>query len=348
MITYYPWSEEVLNECLSGHDQGALSTLDLELTAKCTHVSCIYCDSKPEVGSRHPNELNYRETEKLLKDAKKLGLRWIFSCGLGEPLEDTRFERLVETVSMLGVRLSIFTNGILIDEKKAKWLHDNKVCLILKLDTFKEATFDKILGKKGKARRIYEMIKLLLDAGYGKYCGNDYTDLAFSIVPTLLNIHDIDNVIKFAKENNIFPSVGELERAGRALEEKTYHDLALDGKKMLSLKKKVEELLWEGYTRPICPTIITGLHIDNVGSCVVDLETGLNCKWFLLGEPMVKILGNVRGDDLGTMLKAARRYREKCFEMNGNGVRHCESVEYVFGGCGGSPRKIIQLARRHL
>lgn len=348
MITYSPWSEEVLNECLAGHDRGELSTLDLELTAKCTHASCIYCDSRPRVGSRHPDELNFRETEKVLGDAKKLGLKWIYACGLGEPLEDLRFERLIKTASKLDVRLSIFTNGTLINEEKAKWLHKNKVCLILKLDTFEEATFDRILGEKGTAQRIYEAVKLLLDVGYGKNCENGRTDLAFSIVPTQLNIRDIDKVINFAKENNIFPSVGELEQAGRAFEEKIYHGLALDTREMLSLKKKVEGLLWEGYTRPICPTIITGLHIDNVGNCVVDLETGLNCKWFLLKEPMVKMLGNVRKGDLATMFKAVRSYRKKCFETNSNGLRNCESIEYIFGGCGGSPRKIIQLARRHL
>lgn len=348
MIVYYPWSEKVLNECLAGHDRGELSTLDLELTAKCSQASCIYCDSRPDVGIRHHNELNYRETEKLLKEAKKLGLRWIYTCGLGEPLEDIKFERLVETASMGDVRLSIFTNGILIDKNKAKWLHENRVCLILKLDTFEEATFDKILGKKGTAQKIYEVVKLLLDAGYGKNCGNNYTDLAFSIVPTSLNIDDIGNVVKFAKKNHIFPSIGELERAGRAFEKKTYHDLALDNERILELKKKVESLLWKGYTRPICPTIITGLHIDNIGDCVVDYQTGLNCKWFLLGEPMIKILGNIRKDSLAGMFNSAREYRKKCFEKNGNGVRECESTEYVFGGCGGSPRKIIQLARQHL
>lgn len=348
MITYYPWSEEVLKECLSGHDKGELTTLDLELTAKCTYASCIYCDSRPDVGIRHPHELNHRETDKLLNDAKKLGLRWIYACGLGEPLEDTKFEKLVETASKLDVRLSIFTNGILIDKKKAEWLHDNNVNLVLKLDTFKEEDFDKILGKKGTARRIYEVIEFLLNAGYGKNCRNGYTDIAFSIVPTSLNIHDIGNVIKFAKDNNIFPSVGELEQAGRVLNNKSYHELAIDSNNMLSLKKTVEELLWKGYTRPICPTIITGVHIDNVGNCIVDKDTGLNCKWFLLGEPMEKRLGNVREDDLSKLFKDAREYRKRCFEANGNGVKHCESIEYVFGGCGGSPRKIIQIARQHL
>lgn len=354
MISYYPWSEDVLGECLAGHDRGELPTLDLELTAKCTYASCIYCDSKPEVGRRHRNELNYRETEKLLEDASKLGLRWIYSCGLGEPLEDTRFGKLVETASHLGVRVSIFTNAISVDRARARWLHEHGACLIVKLDTFDEATFDVILGKKGAAHKIYKAVEFLLGAGYGRHCEDGHTDLAFSIVPTSLTFSQIDgvnqlnDVIEFAKENNIFPSIGELEQAGRVLDKKSYGNLAISGKDMLLLKEKVERLLWEGYTRPICPTIITGLHIDNVGECVVDRETGLNCKWFLLKEPMVRELGNVRKDDLATLYQAARAYRRHCFEANGNGVRRCESVEYVFGGCGGSPRRIIELARQHL
>lgn len=348
MISYFPWSEEVLNECLSGHDRGELTTLDLELTAKCSHAECIYCDSKPDVGSRHPNELNYRETEELINDAKKLGLRWIYTCGLGEPLEDLKFERLVEMASKLDIRLSLFTNGILIDEKKAKWLHDNKVSIILKLDTFDEKKFDIILGKEGMAKKIYEAIHFLLDAGYGKNCGEGYTDLAFSIVPTSLNIHDIEEIIMFAKANNIFPSIGELEQAGKVLEKKTFYDLTVDKNDIVSLKKIVERLLWTGYTRPICPTIVTGIHIDHLGKCVVDRKTGLNCKWFLLTEPMIKEIGNVRKDGLAKIFKEVKTYRGNCFEANRDELTHYESIEYVFGGCGGSPSKIVQIARKHL
>jgi MoaA/NifB/PqqE/SkfB family radical SAM enzyme len=349
MITYYPWSKEVLEECLSGHDRGELTTLDLEFTAKCTTASCIYCDSRPEVGNRHPHELNFRHTEKLIRDAKKLGLRWIYACGLGEPLEDSRFEKLVELAAQLEIRLSIFTNGVLIDKEKAKWLHDNKVSLLLKLDTFNRENFDKILGIKGTAIKIYNTINLLLDAGYGKNCKTGYTDLAFSIVPTAFTINDIDDVIVYAKKNNIFPSIGELEQSGRS-SGSNYANLALNHKQMDSLKKKVDELLWEGYTRPICPTIITGVHIDNVGNCIVDQETGLNCKWFLLGEPMEKELGSIREKnfDLAKIFKDARIYRADCFNKKDNGVHRYESTKFVFGGCGGNPQEIIPLARDHL
>ena len=347
-IVYQPWGEAVRNECLSAHDKGELSTLDLELTAKCTKASCIYCDSRPDVGSRHANELNLRETKKLLEEAKELGLRWIFTCGLGEPLEDIKFKGLVKTASELGIRVSLFTNGILIDKTIAEWLHDNGVCLILKLDSFQEETFEKILGKKGAAQEIYNCLDLLLESGYAQHNENGYTDLAFSIVPTRLNLNEIEDVITFAKKNNIFPSVGELEQAGRALENSVYQDLSLDHQEILALKAKVETLLWKGYTRPICPTIITGVHIDNIGQCVVDSETGLNCKWFLLREPAIKIMGSIRENTLAELFSNVRKYRKKRFEGNGDAVRKCEAVEYVFGGCGGNPSEIIRLARQHL
>jgi len=347
MITYFPWSEAVLKECLAVHDKGGMATLDLELTAKCTSASCVYCDSRPNVGARYPDELNLRETENLLEQGKKLGLRWVFSCGLGEPLEDRKFMGFIEKAASLNIRVSLFTNGIAIDGNMARWLRDNRVCLIVKLDSLVEETFDTLLGKKGTARKVYRAVEELLAAGYGAD-GSGPTELAFSIVPTKLSLGGIGPVVQYAKEHNVFPSVGELEQAGRALERNAYQGMAVDGAGLASLKREVEGLLWKGYTRPICPAIVTGVHIDNIGKCVVDRETGLNCKWFLLREPLVKEIGSVRSQDLADLFEKVRAYRKKCFERNENGLRRCAGVEYVFGGCGGSPSKIVRIAREHV
>lgn len=348
MITYYPWSEKVLHECLLSHDNGEMPTLDLEFSAKCTCASCIYCDSKPGVGRKNPRELNTKQIVKLITDARNLGLKWIYACGLGEPLEDDKLEVLVPLATKLGIKLSIFSNGILIDRRRARWLYENNVCIILKLDTFKEKTFDKILGKKGAAKKIYNSIDLLLDAGYGKKIDNKYTDLAFSIVPTKLNLGDIEDVVRFAKAHNIFPSIGELEQAGRASYMSVYGDLSIGEENMLQLKKRIESILWKGYTRPVCPTIITGLHIDNIGHCVADRDTGLNCKWFLLNEPRVVTLGNIKNDNLSELFAKAMEYRWNCFRSNKLSIESSEATEYIFGGCGGSPREIIKLSRAHL
>lgn len=347
MIMYYPWSQEVLQECLSAHSKGKISTLDLELTAKCSKVNCIYCDSRPDVGVRMQNELNAREREKIILNAKKLGVKWIYSCGLGEPFEDPSITRIIEVASKNNIRISLFTNGILIDEGKAKWLNDNGVCLILKMDSLIEDDFDKLLGKKGAANKIYASMNFLLKAGYNKI-NNGNTNLALSIVPTSVNYNYILDIVKYCLDNNIYPSIGELEKAGRAAERSTYNELSVSQEETLDLKQRLEDLLWKGYSRPICPTIITGIHIDNIGQCTVDLETGLNCKWFMLTEPMVHKIGDIRSNDIQTLFSSVSEYRRECFSKKNNGVENAEKVCFPFGGCGGSPRNIIKLARKYL
>lgn len=347
-VTYYPWSTEVLSERLAAHDANRLATLDLDFTAQCSRASCVYCDSRPGVGRRHSAELDMELTEKLLADAKGLGVTWVYACGLGEPLEDMRFRQLVELSTRLGLRLSLFTNAMLIDRGLAKWLHEHNVCLIVKLDTFQESTFDKILGRKGGARKIYRAIENLLEVGYAQQTPTGLTDLAFSIVPTKLNVDDIGAVVSFAKEHNIFPSVGQLECAGRAKETKCYGELSLGSDDLLALKQAIEKILWQGYTRPICPTIITGVHIDNTGDCVVDTDTGLNCKWFMLREPRVTILGSLKTETIASLWEKVTQYRRRCFEFNEQRISECEKTEYIFGGCGGSPKEVVRLARTHL
>lgn len=343
-ITYYPWSEEVLNDCIQEYSIGKLPTIDLELTAQCSKCSCIYCDSRPAVGVAYPNELKLDETLRFLKEAKKLGAKWMYICGLGEPLEDPKFFDMVSYLNKLQINLSVFTNAQFIDKKVAKFLRRHNVFLIVKLDTFDEKVFDRVLGGKGKARRIYKAVEYLLNAGYARNNGTGFTDLAFSIVPTKLNLSSISNVIAFAKEHNIFPSIGELEFSGKAKLPFIYEKLVLSAEETLHLRKVVEKTFWPNYKRPICPAILTGMHITNTGDVVVDRETGLACKWFLLQEPLVEVLGNIRECDLKTLFQRTKEYRLRCFTNKEVIKKH--EIDYIFGGCGGNPKDVIKIAKK--
>jgi MoaA/NifB/PqqE/SkfB family radical SAM enzyme len=347
MLNYAAFSPKVLNKCLCGYAKGKIPTLDLELTAKCSAAKCIYCDSRPGVGDKNPGELTYADLEKLIVEARKHGLEWVYTCGLGEPMEDENFDRLVNLLSSLGVRISLFSNGLFIDKKRAKWLFESGVAIILKLDTFDETAFDKILGVEGGARRIYKTLDYLLEAGYGRM-ETGTTSLAFSIVPTQLSLSGIPEVIEFAKENNVFPSIGELEYAGWTMKKGRYGELGLTGEQTSGLKDIVEKMLWKGYKRPICPSIITGVHIDSIGRCLVDKATGLNCKWFMLREPEVKVMGNIRQNSVQELDCKVRKYRKKCFIENKKQIETCSKTDYAFGGCGGAPERIVGLAKGYL
>lgn len=348
MLQYLPWSEKTLKYCICEEKKGCIPVLDLELTAKCSAASCIYCDSMPIVCSNPTiNELSMKPTLDMLKQAANKGLKWIYTCGLGEPLEDKRFFEILDFISANDISMSIFTNGQFISNQSiANKLKQSNVNLILKMDTFDENRFDTILGGKGRAKKIYKAIDYLLGAGYTDIKEKDCTDLAFSIVPTKLTKETIPEVVDFCIRHNIFPSVGELENAGNVVNYNLMDTLGLSEEGLKEIRNK-SELTSKNYMRPICPAILTGLHIDNQGNCIVDEVTGFNCKWFLLSNPKTKILGNISNETVEELHKKVTEYRMKCFIANNHEINEYEAIDYVFGGCGGNPSEIIKIYKEN-
>jgi len=43
-----------------------------------------------------------------------------------------------------------------------------------------------------------------------------------------------------------------------------------------------------------------------------------------------------------------RLYRQHCFAKNMKHIGKAETIDYVFGGCGGNPSTVLKLARQHL
>lgn len=344
MIEYFPWSKQILSDTLASQKSGNIPTLDIELTAKCTGASCVYCDSKPNVcGSEQIGEIDFNTMKKVICDAKSRGLKWIYTCGLGEPLEDSKFWNMIHLLKANDIGISIFSNGIFIrDVNTAYELKECNVNIILKMDTFNEENFDTILGGVGIASKVYAACEYLLRAGYGER--NGYTNLAFSIVPTTLSISGIPMVVNFAKKHGIFASIGELEQAGEVINNNLNETLGISAEKIKELKKVADDYIEGSYMRPMCPCILTGLHIDNLGNCIVDEDTGLNCKWFLLKDPRTIKLGNIMNESIFSLSEKAYLYRKECFEKKLDLIKTSCNLSYTFGGCGGNPKDILKLA----
>jgi len=345
VVQYLPWSKETLHECLEAEKVEQIPALDIELTAKCSAASCIYCDSMPEVCANPAvKELSMEPTLIALKQAYECGLKWLYTCGLGEPLEDQRFSAILDFIKGHGIKMSMFTNGQFINTLEvAKRLKASNVHIILKMDTFNADKFDIVLGGvTGRSKKIYQAIDFLLDAGYTDVVQEGYTDLAFSIVPTTVSRDTIPEVVEYCLKNNIFPSVGELEQAGNIVTHNLFYSLGLSENCLRQVKKNAE-LAEINYMRPICPAILTGLHIDNHGNCIVDEVTGLNCKWFLLSNPMTKIIGNVTERSIAELYSMVKKYRVDCWDQKRETIDKYEKINYVFGGCGGNPSEIIRL-----
>lgn len=344
MLEYLPWSMKVLYDTIAAQQNGDIPTLDIELTSKCSRASCIYCDSKPDVCTHgQPGEVAFPVLKNTILEAKQHGLKWLYSCGLGEPLEDEKFWDMIHLLKANHIGLSIFSNGIFIkDIYIARELKAHDVNIILKMDTFDEKNFDTILGGNGIASKIFAARDYLIAAGYGVKDG--YTNLAFSIVPTSFSIDGIPAVIDFAKRYGVFASIGELEQAGAVINNNLGEVLGVSAEKIVHLKEVADAYVNGKYMRPICPCILTGLHIDNLGNCVVDRDTGLNCKWFLLKDPHIVRLGNIHNENIVSLFNKANAYRKECFRNNITEIKKSCDVSYEFGGCGGNPKDIMKLA----
>jgi MoaA/NifB/PqqE/SkfB family radical SAM enzyme len=335
-IEYLPWSKATLEKCIEISEHGGMPILDIELTSKCSHGACIYCDS--QIGPPDLNELSLNDYHKLIEMGCDYGLQWVHICGIGEPSDFSEFINLIKYLHQKQIGVSLFTNTLNFTKEIIEILYTTNTCLIIKMDSFNGNVFDKILGKKGSANRIYENIKLLLDIGYPTIDDQRRTRLAFSIVPMRTTVNEIIDVISFCKENGIYPSIGELEHAGKGIQ--CVSNMGLSNKELLLLRQKVEETLGHEYRRPVCPALFTGLHLNNKGDCIVHKDTGLNCGWFLLQEPNYQKIGNIKELSLHSLNKLAKA----CRKTNANQtIALLENQdEKVFGGCGGSAKKILE------
>ncbi len=345
-LMYFPWSNQVRKDCLAVFQGGGLPILDIELTGKCSHGSCLYCDS---VTGMRQDELTWAELSDVVWQAHSKGLQWIFICGLGEPLDSPIFPELLGLTGSLGVRVSFFTNGLGITSDLADLLRQAKACLLVKLDSLDRGTFDRLLGKPGTANRIYQVLEILLELGFSEpfTCedGQVVTRLAASIVPTQLNLGDVVDVVRFCKANNMFPSIGELERAGRA--RKRFATLAVGRGLLEALRLWIDQSWGAEYGRPICPAAVFSLHLDTSGSCVIDEPSGLSCPWFRLTDPAIATIGSVRDCSVAGLLDRMIEYREVHRHALGS-LQVDENVSGVFSGCGGEIQELVAFAEKHM
>jgi MoaA/NifB/PqqE/SkfB family radical SAM enzyme len=322
---------KTLNECSKLAAQGQIPLLDLELTKKCLHGSCIYCDSDI---SNSGDGLSIEIYKALIKSSLPYGLKWIYICGFGEPSDYEYFFDFVDFCFHSGVGVSFFTHTMNFDDADLNFLKSKNINTIMKYDSFHPEIFDFLLGKSGSANKILHNLDYMLSNRFVLQEGE--SNLALSIVVTQKNIRDIPEIVTFCVKNNIFPSVGQLEFAGKA--KSLYSELMVNDDDLYDLKAKISNILGYDYYKPVCPSVLYGLHLDSYGNCLVDFSTGLNCSWFLLEETHYEKLGNIRENDVCLLLERVKQYRSEKYKQSVMMLE--DKLDAIIGGCGGCISKI--------
>ena len=131
---------------------GRLLSMEIEFNQSC-NFRCIYCYASQNDVRRE--ELSREEFIDVIQQAKDLGARKIIILG-GEPMLYPHIIDMIRHIRGLEMEVELFTNGANITLEIAQTLVENRVRVVLKMNSFDESLQDTLSGQKGAHSQIQE------------------------------------------------------------------------------------------------------------------------------------------------------------------------------------------------
>lgn len=213
-----------MREYIDAHRQGILLKLVTHLSNVC-NLSCPGCfvnrpgdDVTEKCKGRGRNEMSFEDQVKLLKEAKKMGIKTVDIVGAGEPTLDLHFDQFVDEVERLEMNLVVFTHGAtktFQKENLSKYIN-KPISFFIKLWSLNQ---DKMNGYVRGALRNYaqmrdEAIQNLENLGFmqGDTINLDdrerqITRVGADILVMKSNIIEIPDIFRFCRRKGIMPII---------------------------------------------------------------------------------------------------------------------------------------------
>ncbi len=296
-----------------------LLSMEIEFSRIC-NFRCSYCYVPDR--SECLNELSREEIKDVILQAKALGARKIIILG-GEP---SIYPHLVEMLRFLGregLEIEMFTNGSGINTDLAAVLAEEKVRVVLKLNSRDEATQDRLAGKKGAFQIINTALATLRQAGYP--AADQF--LAISTVICRQNIAELPALWQWLREENIEPYFEVITPQANALDNIW---LSVDSGELKELFTGLSAMDRERFGRDWepQPPLVGNKCMRHQVSCVVTATGDVT--------PCVGVtiaLDNIRNNKLAHILKHSEVINNlKNYRNMIKGVcRTCEKAEECYG-----------------
>ncbi len=204
-------------EYWSSRRRERLLYFNLEFTNHC-NLACTGCfagfgDVKDvfELDAFEPGFKNVNATKSPLSleqlydvvdQAAALGAKTVDLIGGGEPLSSPLFFNLAERAVERGMQVEVFTNGTLIDRKKAKRMAELRVMPYVKLYSTRSWVHDQMVGQQGAWKKVLDGIDNLMEAGYGAENG---LPISLESIVVRKNLEDMPTMWRYARERGMIP-----------------------------------------------------------------------------------------------------------------------------------------------
>lgn len=292
-----------------GLDKFRITCVQIHITDKC-NISCRYCYAKNHKGETFGTE----KILSLISQAKELGVHEIQFVG-GEPFMHPRLKELIQKTADLGLKMRIYTNGLLISDDWIEFLKGMPAILMIKLDSSN--------GYKYHTGKDYSIqIRKTM-----KSCTEKGIRVNAFIAVTSKNIEDVRELVEYTFSVG---AIALIERFLPACSQKINTDLEIDSHQWRDIQK-----IYMGLNKAHLPKYRTVAKLLNFYcSCynsTVSIDTDgdvLPCPY----APKELSIGNIKKSDLSVLFSI---YKSKIIEWNQipQECSSCKHANLCKGGC---------------
>jgi radical SAM protein with 4Fe4S-binding SPASM domain len=193
-IPNFEFSREEIEEAVGN---ARLLTMEIEFSRSC-NFRCPYCyvPDQPSV----KNELSRDEIRDVILQAKDLGAKRIIILG-GEPTIYRHILEMIRFIRSEDLEVEMFTNGSRVTADFARQLFEERVRVVLKMNSFDENIQDMLTGRTGSFENLQQTFENLKEAGYP-------SEEAFLAVDTIICQQNVDEIVpmwKWLRDQDIVP-----------------------------------------------------------------------------------------------------------------------------------------------
>ena len=296
-----------------------LLSMEIEFSREC-NFRCAYCYLEDRTAAA--GEMSRQEIKDVIFQARELGARKIIILG-GEPSIYPHLEEMLRFLGGLGLTIELFTNSTGITDHLAKVLAEERVRVVVKMNSRDAAIQDHLAGKKGAFEIIGQALERLRRAGYP----SEELFLAASTVICRQNMAELVELWQWLRSQRIEPYFEILTPQANALKNKWLDvevaELSALFTQLAALDRERFGRQWEPQ-----PPLAGNRCMRHQVSCVVTAQGDV--------MPCVGVtipLGNIRHQRLADILKHSevmrnlKNYRETIKGPCGS----CEKSEECYG-----------------
>jgi len=237
---------------LHGWHGGVSSVFDFRaMTGACKH-DCFHCFT-----DKRRKTLTLEQIEGVIDQASELGFKGIDYLGEGEPTLDKDFFRIIEHTSKKGIVPVVFTDGAtkLTDKEFVRRIYDSGASVCPKCDSLFNPEYQNwVVGDKTKIYfdRRNESINELIAQGFNETRNDGRTRLGFDMVVTKRNVDELEQTLRYCRDNNLWVVFSTYLPAGRSGSEDFNKSLVLSQEELTKIRETVKRVDGQyGFNHPV-------------------------------------------------------------------------------------------------